>query len=201
MNTHKPLKWECKAWMVLLLLAMPMQTIWAQMEFSFAKLSGVTIKQLTDGSTLVELPVGSKLTDLASYGMSVTVDGKQVELTELSPKPASMEIEDLEDPHEAEEVFKYINLFRDKKIELSKTDEELWVEIRNGKRIISIDNIPGVLRLLLRGLLWCRLVTGGMKLYTGYDFYMYCECDSIPDEIIGYGKHEGIFVEYIENDR
>ncbi len=113
----------------------------------------------------------------------------------------TMEIEDLEDPHEAEEVSKYINVFRDKQIELSKTDEELWMEIRNGKRIISIDNIPGVLRLLLRGLLWCRLVTGGMKLYTGYDFYMYCECDSIPDEIIGYGKHEGIFVEYIENDR
>ena len=73
MNTHKPLKWECKAWMVLLLLAMPMQTIWAQMEFSFAKLSGVTTKQLTDGSTLVELPVGSKLADLASYGMSSTM--------------------------------------------------------------------------------------------------------------------------------
>ncbi|MBQ2167598.1 MAG: metallophosphoesterase, partial [Bacteroidaceae bacterium] len=96
MNTHKPLKWECKAWMVLLLLAMPMQTIWAQMEFSFAKLSGVTTKQLTDGSILVELPVGSKFTDLASYGMSVTVDGKPVELAELSPKPASTEIEDLE---------------------------------------------------------------------------------------------------------
>jgi len=96
MNTHKPLKWECKAWMVLLLLAMPMQTIRAQMEFSFAKLSGVTTKQMTDGSTLVELPIGSKLTDLASYGMSVTVDGKQVELTELSPKPASTKIEDLE---------------------------------------------------------------------------------------------------------
>ncbi|MBO7102525.1 MAG: metallophosphoesterase, partial [Bacteroidaceae bacterium] len=90
------MKQECKAWMVLLLLAMPMQTIWAQMEFSFAKLSGVTTKQLTDGSTLVELPVGSKLADLASYGMSVTVEGKKVELTELSPKPASTKIEDLE---------------------------------------------------------------------------------------------------------
>ena len=66
------------------------------MEFSFAKLSGVTTKQLTDGSTLVELPVGSKLADLASYGMSVSVDGKPVELAELSPKPASTEIEDLE---------------------------------------------------------------------------------------------------------
>lgn len=96
MNTHKPLKWECKAWMVLLLLAMPMQTIWAQMKFSFAKLSGVTTKQLTDGSTLVELPVGSKLADMASYGMSVTVDGKPVKLAELSPRPASTEIEDLE---------------------------------------------------------------------------------------------------------
>lgn len=96
MNTLKALKWRYRIWMILLLLSMPIQTIWAQMEFSFARLSGVTTKQLTDGSTLVELPVGSKLADLASYGMSVSVDGKQVELTELSPNFASIEIKDLE---------------------------------------------------------------------------------------------------------
>ena len=113
----------------------------------------------------------------------------------------TMEIKGLEDYLEEEDVSMYINIFRDKQIELSRTDEELWMEIINGKRIINIENIPGLLRLMLRGLLWCRLVTGVMKLYTGYDFYMYCECDSIPDEIIGYGKHESIFFEYIENDR
>lgn len=114
----------------------------------------------------------------------------------------TMEIKGLEDCLEEEDVSMYINIFRDKQIELSRTDEVLWMEIRNGKRIINIENIPNMLRLLLRSLLWCRLVSKRrMKLYTGYDFYMYCECDSIPDEIINFGKREGIFVERMENDR
>ncbi len=114
----------------------------------------------------------------------------------------TMEIKGLEDYLEEEDVSMYISIFKDKQIELSRTDEELWMEIRNGKRIINIENIPNMLRLLLRSLLWCRLVSKRrMKLYTGYDFYMYCECDSIPDEIINFGKREGIFVERMENDR
>lgn len=74
-----------------LLLAMLCATgMWAQrMDFSFSNLSGVKSQLLHDGTMLVQLPAGSSLASLSSYGMSVQADGAAAALTDIVPNPAS----------------------------------------------------------------------------------------------------------------
>ena len=85
---RKLLIWNLLLWMA--------QTANAQIAFSFNQLEGVRSQTLTDGTTLVALPVGSKLSDMAAYGMQATVDGKPVKLSELKPNPTTINIDDLQ---------------------------------------------------------------------------------------------------------
>ena len=85
---RKLLIWNLLLWMA--------QTANAQIAFSFNQLKGVRSQTLTDGTTLVALPVGSNLTDMAAYGMQATVDGKPVKLSELKPNPITLNIDDLQ---------------------------------------------------------------------------------------------------------
>jgi|GEM_PF-777289 len=64
----------------------------AQMSLSF---SGVetTTKTLTDGTTLVEFPVGTDLTSVMQ-GVSVSVDGASVSNSSVVPNPASLSLTD-----------------------------------------------------------------------------------------------------------
>lgn len=65
----------------------------AQMEFSFTGVTATAVPE-TDGVTLVEFPSGTNLNDFANLGMSVTVDGQAVSLTDISPNPSTTFITD-----------------------------------------------------------------------------------------------------------
>ncbi len=62
----------------------------AQMEFSFSGISG-TVKTSVqqDGSTLVQLPSGTNLNSFSTLGMSATVGGESVALTDIHPNPST----------------------------------------------------------------------------------------------------------------
>ncbi len=83
-----------KSLLMLILALMTMVSAQAQMEFSFSGLSGVKQAQLTDGTTLVQLPAGTSLSSMSSYGMSVTVDGTAAALTDIVPNPSTQSYTD-----------------------------------------------------------------------------------------------------------
>lgn len=66
----------------------------AQMAFEFSGLEGVKTTTLADGSTQVVLPVGTDLSRLDSYGMTVTVDGQPVDPAEIRPNPLTTVVTD-----------------------------------------------------------------------------------------------------------
>ena len=66
----------------------------AQMQFSFSNLSGVVSKTLNDGTELVQLPAGTDLSQMSSYGMSVTVDGTAAILSDIVPNPSKLSYND-----------------------------------------------------------------------------------------------------------
>ena len=74
--------------MLLLVAMMACLSSSAQMKFSF---SGVDVSEetLSDGSTLITFPAGTDLNALAALGMSATVDGQSVELSAITPNPAT----------------------------------------------------------------------------------------------------------------
>ena len=65
-----------------------------KMEFTFSNLSGVKTQYLHDGTTLVQLPTGSSLTSLSSYGMSVKADGTTASLSDIVPNPSTTSFTD-----------------------------------------------------------------------------------------------------------
>ena len=77
-----------------LLMMLMAVTAQAQMEFTFTNLSGVKQAQLTDGTTLVQLPAGTSLSSMSSYGMSVKVDGTTASLTDIVPNPSTQSYTD-----------------------------------------------------------------------------------------------------------
>ena len=79
---------------VLFFLLLTSIGIRAQMEFTFSNLSGVKQARLTDGTTLVQLPAGTSLTSMSSYGMSVKVDGATAALTDIVPNPSTQSYTD-----------------------------------------------------------------------------------------------------------
>lgn len=67
----------------------------AQMEFSFTGITGTPTKStLSDGSVLLKLPSGTDLHNFANLGMSATVDGVAVSLSDISPDPSTTWITD-----------------------------------------------------------------------------------------------------------
>ncbi len=74
---------------------MAAHTATAQMELTFQNLEGVTTKTFTDGTTLVELPLGTNLSQpLSALGVAATVDGNAVALTDIVPNPATTHVAD-----------------------------------------------------------------------------------------------------------
>lgn len=78
---------RCAALAFLFVMAVCAQA--QRMEFSFTGLTGVTQKYLTDGTTLVQLPAGTDLTRMSTYGMSVTADDVAASLSDIVPNPST----------------------------------------------------------------------------------------------------------------
>ncbi len=77
-----------KTYLLLLVALMSCLCSSAQMRLSFSGV-GASEEVLPDGSTLITFPAGTDLNALAALGMSATVDGQSVELSAITPNPAT----------------------------------------------------------------------------------------------------------------
>lgn len=68
----------------------------AQMTFEFSGVN-TTMKNLTNGTTLVEFPVGTDLTSVMKSGLTVKVDGSTVSAAEIVPNPSTLSLTDDEE--------------------------------------------------------------------------------------------------------
>ena len=68
----------------------------AQMTFEFSGVN-TTMKDLTNGTTLVEFPVGTDLTSVMKSGLTVKVDGSTVSAAEIVPNPSTLSLTDDEE--------------------------------------------------------------------------------------------------------
>ena len=60
-----------------------------QLEFTFSGLTGVKQTRLTDGTLLVQLPAGTDLSKMSTYGMSAKIAGTSVALSDIVPDPST----------------------------------------------------------------------------------------------------------------
>ena len=68
----------------------------AQMTFEFSGVN-TTMKNLTNGTTLVEFPVGTDLTSVMKSGLTVKVDGSTISAAEIVPNPSTLSLTDDEE--------------------------------------------------------------------------------------------------------
>ncbi len=61
--------------------------------------------------------------------------------------------------------------------------------------VLRLDQIPDVLRRLLRAEYWCRLETVDAFVHVGYDYYMYVGLPRPCSEARQQAEHSGLYVE------
>jgi hypothetical protein len=61
--------------------------------------------------------------------------------------------------------------------------------------VLRLDQIPDVLRRLLRAEFWCRLETADAFVHVGYDYYMYVGLPHPCSEARQQAEHRGLYVE------
>ncbi len=74
------------------LLAMA-SSAFAQMAMTFTGIDGVSTKNLSSGCTLIELPVGTDMTNVMARA-SFTVDGTSVDASQIVPNPSTLSLTD-----------------------------------------------------------------------------------------------------------
>ena len=60
---------------------------------------------------------------------------------------------------------------------------------------LNLEKIDKYSRLILRELVWFKLMSNEVKIKFGYDYYMYIETKELPIEIIQQIENSGLFVE------
>lgn len=60
---------------------------------------------------------------------------------------------------------------------------------------IAKDDIPALLRSLLRSEFWCKIEADDGFIHVGWDFYMYLGCPEIDEDVIKRTEARGLFVE------
>ena len=71
---------------------------------------------------------------------------------------------------------------------------KLYNKVKNGMTI-SQDNIEVLLRLILREVIWCKLLNNDMFVHFGYDYYMYIGCHTMSDTDRNILTEKGLFIE------
>lgn len=113
-----------------------------------------------------------------------------------------IQIKHLEMPFDDADIVSLIKTMKEKKLNMRKEDMALYDEIGKGKKKIHYDEIASIIRLLLRGFLWCELTyKKRIKIYTGYDFYMYINCDEITIDIINFERNNEMYIEDMDEVR
>lgn len=68
--------------------------------------------------------------------------------------------------------------------------------LRNGTKV-ALDELPELIRLILREIIWMYLTNGKVKIYAGYDYYLYARCGKLKRSSIEQIEQSGLFVEKI----
>lgn len=77
-------------------------------------------------------------------------------------------------------------------------DEFKSIKVFEDKRL-EIDNLKIVIKMILRGFLWCRLeINEQFSLRFGWDYYMYICCFDLNESTIKKISETGLFVELLE---
>lgn len=108
----------------------------------------------------------------------------------------TLRITRLEMPFNESDIAEITDSMKEKSLYMCKEDLALYDEIKNGKSEIHHEEIASIIRLLLRGFLWCELICKRkLKLYTGYDLYMYIHCDEISVDLINSERQQNMYIE------
>jgi hypothetical protein len=60
---------------------------------------------------------------------------------------------------------------------------------------VQLNGLDQIIRLVLREVLWLRLVAFGLEVKFGYDYYMYVTCGKLSPSVIAQIQQSGLFVE------
>ncbi len=112
-------------------------------------------------------------------------------------KISTLKVMELEKRRTLEQIEKFM---QSKNLLISDEGKSIFSSIKNGD-LIDIKNIPHLIQLLLREILWCRLMSPlhNMIVEFGYDYYMYVNCDGINMELKSKIQDTGMFVETMSN--
>lgn len=104
-------------------------------------------------------------------------------------------VEEMEKYFDIDEVQESLEKYH---LSLIDTEEILFKSITNGSKISS-DNIPIIVKLLLRECFWCVLTTPkkDIRIEFGYDYYMYVSCEEIVFSTIDEIKKLKLYVEEV----
>lgn len=84
---------QMKRLLLFLITCLTISAANAQMAFHFASVN-TTTKQLANGTTLLEFPVGTDLATVMKSGLTVTVDGATASTTDIVPNPSTLSLND-----------------------------------------------------------------------------------------------------------
>jgi len=66
--------------------------------------------------------------------------------------------------------------------------------LKNGMQI-SINDIPQLMRFVLREIVWCKLICDVMFVHFGYDYYMYVGSENQTEGVLSDIMSSGLFIE------
>lgn len=82
---------------------------------------------------------------------------------------------------------------------LSEADTKQFYNFVKNGYVVTLDNIRPIAQLILREIIWCKLVSNTMFVNFGYDFYMYiggCDLSKMEQKII---EGNGLFIEEMDS--
>lgn len=107
-------------------------------------------------------------------------------------KIASLKIDSLEIYNDKSDFDNYVGENELKGIDFNYTKD--IEDLKNGLDL-KTKYLDKTIRLILRELIWMKLITSEIEVKFGYDYYMYVKCDKLSDDLIKLIEETGIFVE------
>ena len=74
------------------------------------------------------------------------------------------------------------------------TSEHFYKTVQNNKDV-SIDDVPHLVKLILREIIWAKLVSDDLCVHFGYDYYMYFIIKKKLEKVIRHISEKGLFIE------
>lgn len=139
--------------------------------------------------------IGKPAYNYVSYEAYETIETAYVEAVLLILKEKqihSLEVASLENFYDIEEFEQDKSSGRLKNMEVDYYKD--IAILQNGLKL-GLEDLPKIIRLILRECLWLELVSLHFKLSFGYDYYMYVECFKLQKNTIKVIENQRLFVE------